>query len=658
MIAWGLNYDRQLGLYKKSAMQLNQVGEIRGTCAVVEEMLMIPRLCPISLATPIVKVACGAFFTAAVTTGGELYTWGAGECGQLGVSRCTRKELPQLVVLPPSVSDVQEAEAATKEAQKAALRKSRTKGGAGTNLNPVVKPRTPVTRDIACGDFHMLALATSGALYAWGFNKRGQLGLEDTETRFEPHEVSLPAIPTPHKDDGEAPADGAASLTSASVASGVPPEGSGVGPASSDAPDPEVPETVKDADTEPVRVERVYASGHSSAMLLSDGQLFSWGSGDRCRTMQPSQQNLTVPTRVPFSGSDIVTAFAFSGTQSAAVVTTVLRAIEPTVGPQKSMKRLALYGCGFWDSEDIVVRFSNMNNPYIPARSCAGHLESDGVIVCKPPRLAEPGDYMVSISINGRDFAEDSRRISMYADPTINTLSPSLVDMRSIPTKKPAGAKKGDKVGLAVSVVGTHFGSDEKNPDLLIRLNDRSAVDGDAEPRSLSLPGKLLPLPEPEEEPEDTSVAEEDAAANAPPMEREAVAVATQAELFALGRLLIMTAQISLNAGTDLSVDSDQTIICHSFEPQASEPTCVPAQLENTVTILGASFIPPDLVDYEAVLSIRAEPPAPATKKPAKGKAAAAAATSAPLVQRVIPIDYVNAESLRVSIPSADSCAG
>ena len=103
MIAWGLNYDRQLGLYKKSAMQLNQVGEIRGTCAVVEEMLMIPRLCPISLATPIVKVACGAFFTAAVTTGGELYTWGAGECGQLGVSRCTRKELPQLIILIPKL---------------------------------------------------------------------------------------------------------------------------------------------------------------------------------------------------------------------------------------------------------------------------------------------------------------------------------------------------------------------------------------------------------------------------------------------------------------------------------------------------------------------------------------------------------------------------
>lgn len=41
-----------------------------------------------------VQVACGFAYTAAVTSEGELYTWGAGENGRLGLGTCMRTLLP------------------------------------------------------------------------------------------------------------------------------------------------------------------------------------------------------------------------------------------------------------------------------------------------------------------------------------------------------------------------------------------------------------------------------------------------------------------------------------------------------------------------------------------------------------------------------------
>ena len=100
---------------------------------------------------PFRKVACGARFTLALTQGGKLYSWGAGESGQLGTGRCTRREVAEEVKFPDSDSAI---------------------------------------LDIAGGSGHSLALLQDGTLYAWGLNHRGQCGLGDIKARHFPVKIT------------------------------------------------------------------------------------------------------------------------------------------------------------------------------------------------------------------------------------------------------------------------------------------------------------------------------------------------------------------------------------------------------------------------------------------------------------------------------------
>uniref|UniRef100_A0A8D0L024 Uncharacterized protein n=1 Tax=Strix occidentalis caurina TaxID=311401 RepID=A0A8D0L024_STROC len=90
----------------------------------------------------IVQIACGDQHAMALSRGGELFTWGQNTHGQLGVgSQTTLIPQPQLV--------------------------ERLKG-------------IPLAQ-IAAGGAHSVAVSLSGAVYSWGKNDFGQLGLGDTE---------------------------------------------------------------------------------------------------------------------------------------------------------------------------------------------------------------------------------------------------------------------------------------------------------------------------------------------------------------------------------------------------------------------------------------------------------------------------------------------
>ncbi|XP_008938722.1 PREDICTED: E3 ISG15--protein ligase HERC5-like, partial [Merops nubicus] len=98
----------------------------------------------------IVQIACGNQHAMALTRGGKLFAWGQNTRGQLGVgSRTTLIPQPQLV--------------------------ERLKGVA--------------LAQIAAGGAHSAAVSLSGAVYSWGKNHFGQLGLGDTEDRGCPSHV-------------------------------------------------------------------------------------------------------------------------------------------------------------------------------------------------------------------------------------------------------------------------------------------------------------------------------------------------------------------------------------------------------------------------------------------------------------------------------------
>jgi alpha-tubulin suppressor-like RCC1 family protein len=68
MYTWGQNFNRQLGIYRKTESDLPM------DC-VVEEIMMIPKFVPLSLSNPIKAVACGSFFTIAVTMVRDVITF-------------------------------------------------------------------------------------------------------------------------------------------------------------------------------------------------------------------------------------------------------------------------------------------------------------------------------------------------------------------------------------------------------------------------------------------------------------------------------------------------------------------------------------------------------------------------------------------------------
>jgi hypothetical protein len=96
--------------------------------------------------------ACGEH-SAAITSTGELLTWGAGYCGQLGHGDEDGKVAP------------------------VALGRARFGG-------------SPVSM-VACGNFHTLVVTTGGVLFAFGAGSHGQLGLGDRDGRDVPAEVGM-----------------------------------------------------------------------------------------------------------------------------------------------------------------------------------------------------------------------------------------------------------------------------------------------------------------------------------------------------------------------------------------------------------------------------------------------------------------------------------
>jgi alpha-tubulin suppressor-like RCC1 family protein len=98
------------------------------------------------------SVTGGAFHTCAIRTDSTLWCWGSSESGQLGLGNTTDQDLPQQVTTPAPAG----------------------------------------WTSVAAGGDHTCALRTH-ALWCWGFNRYGQLGIGSTTNQARPRRVALPA---------------------------------------------------------------------------------------------------------------------------------------------------------------------------------------------------------------------------------------------------------------------------------------------------------------------------------------------------------------------------------------------------------------------------------------------------------------------------------
>uniref|UniRef100_A0ABI7Z5I9 HECT domain-containing protein n=1 Tax=Felis catus TaxID=9685 RepID=A0ABI7Z5I9_FELCA len=128
--AWGLDSDGQLGLLGS------------------EECIRVPRNIKSLSDIQIVQVACGYYHSLALSKASEVFCWGQNKYGQLGLGiDCKKQASPQLIKSLLGIPFMQ----------------------------------------VAAGGAHSFVLTLSGAIFGWGRNKFGQLGLNDENDRYVPN---------------------------------------------------------------------------------------------------------------------------------------------------------------------------------------------------------------------------------------------------------------------------------------------------------------------------------------------------------------------------------------------------------------------------------------------------------------------------------------
>ncbi len=170
-----------------------------------------PKLIDTLKGTPIIHIACGKAHSLAIDNTNALFTWGAGACGQLGVEDIHTlpvdddgypfqpvpkilKSLKGKEIVYGSCGDVHTV-VLTKKGEIFAFG-----GGSFGQLGLGAISKMPLDSDsypfmptpskievlsfisiakISCGDSHTMAIDTDGKLYAWGAAACGQLGLEN-----------------------------------------------------------------------------------------------------------------------------------------------------------------------------------------------------------------------------------------------------------------------------------------------------------------------------------------------------------------------------------------------------------------------------------------------------------------------------------------------
>ncbi|XP_034463858.1 probable E3 ubiquitin-protein ligase HERC4 isoform X2 [Hippoglossus hippoglossus] len=129
LFSWGLGSDGQLGLNN------------------LEECVRVPRNIKSLSDVQITQVACGYWHSHALSRGGQVFSWGQSRYGQLGLGlKGQSVSTPQIIQSLQGIPFAQ----------------------------------------ISAGGAHSFALTLSGAVFGWGRNKFGQLGLNDTNDRCFP----------------------------------------------------------------------------------------------------------------------------------------------------------------------------------------------------------------------------------------------------------------------------------------------------------------------------------------------------------------------------------------------------------------------------------------------------------------------------------------
>lgn len=102
------------------------------------------------------KVSAGSWHTLAIKTGGTLWAWGANQYGQLGRGYA---------------------------------------GGNPSGVPTMVAGNLTTWNNVDAGGWHTLATKTDGTLWSWGYNGSGELGLDDDQSNWQAWPTQVNSVP-------------------------------------------------------------------------------------------------------------------------------------------------------------------------------------------------------------------------------------------------------------------------------------------------------------------------------------------------------------------------------------------------------------------------------------------------------------------------------
>ena len=162
---------------------------------------------------PVVAAAAGTHHTLVATRDGAAYAFGSNADGQLGVgdehhggdsdgdshSSLGEHDAETASAESESESDVLLASRTKTRKKKRARERKRERVGCSATPEPVALPRdrrglARFARSVSCGSRHAAVVTGDGAVFAWGWGARGQLGQggDDRASRFAPTRVRIP----------------------------------------------------------------------------------------------------------------------------------------------------------------------------------------------------------------------------------------------------------------------------------------------------------------------------------------------------------------------------------------------------------------------------------------------------------------------------------
>eukprot|EP00899_Mesostigma_viride_P022183 jgi/Mesvir1/3149/Mv16314-RA.1 len=182
LFTWGANTKGQLGV-GQTGSQLSPV-QIQGAVTGIE----------------FVRMAAGGAHSLAVSKSGEIYCWGSNEFGQLGLGDLEDRFTPHVVRHRFSKSRIVRVDCGHKHSMALTADGNVFTWGNGEcgqlgydvrgNRPYVAYPRHVETLKavrIIAGYAMSIATITSGKMFVWGCSKHGELGIGDTTTRKAPH---------------------------------------------------------------------------------------------------------------------------------------------------------------------------------------------------------------------------------------------------------------------------------------------------------------------------------------------------------------------------------------------------------------------------------------------------------------------------------------